>query len=126
MPKKESGLKDSLVEQLQHLLSAENQLVDALPKMADAPNEPKLKEASDRKEAGLFLFDLAILEPHMSIGHTPQNQSVSKEKKLKTERLVEKRSPINAQPHRGRALASTATRFANVTDKRGHDIENPT
>jgi Mn-containing catalase len=45
MPKKESGLKDLLVEQLQDLLSAENQLVAALPKMAEAANEPKLKEA---------------------------------------------------------------------------------
>jgi Mn-containing catalase len=45
MLEKESGLKDLLVEQLQDLLSAENQLVAALPKMADAANEPKLKEA---------------------------------------------------------------------------------
>jgi Mn-containing catalase len=45
MPKKESGLKDLLVEQLHDLLSAENQLVAALPKMADAANEPKLKDA---------------------------------------------------------------------------------
>ena len=45
MPKNKSGLKDLLVEQLQDLLSAENQLVVALPKMADAANEPKLKDA---------------------------------------------------------------------------------
>jgi Mn-containing catalase len=45
MPQKESGLKDLLAEQLQDLLSAENQLVAALPKMADAAHEPKLKEA---------------------------------------------------------------------------------
>jgi Mn-containing catalase len=45
MPKKESGLKSLLVEQLQDLLSAENQLVATLPKMADAANEPRLKEA---------------------------------------------------------------------------------
>jgi Mn-containing catalase len=44
MSKKESGLKDLLVEQLQDLLSAENQLVAALPKMAEAAHEPKLKE----------------------------------------------------------------------------------
>jgi len=42
---KETGLKDLLVEQLQDLLSAENQLVAALPKMAEAANEPKLQEA---------------------------------------------------------------------------------
>jgi ferritin-like metal-binding protein YciE len=45
MLEKESSLKSLLVEQLQDLLSAENQLVAALPKMADAANEPKLKEA---------------------------------------------------------------------------------
>jgi ferritin-like metal-binding protein YciE len=45
MAQKESRLKDLLVEQLQDLLSAENQLVTALPKMAEAANEPKLKEA---------------------------------------------------------------------------------
>jgi Mn-containing catalase len=45
MPEKEAGLKDLLVEELQDLLSAENQLVAALPKMADAAHEPKLKEA---------------------------------------------------------------------------------
>ncbi len=45
MPKKESGLKVLLVEQLRDLLSAENQLLAALPKMAEAANEPKLKEA---------------------------------------------------------------------------------
>lgn len=44
MPEKESGLKDLLAEELQDLLSAENQLVTALPKMADAAHEPKLKE----------------------------------------------------------------------------------
>ena len=48
MAQKETGLKDLLVEQLQDLLSAENQLVAALPKMAEAANEPKLKEAFDK------------------------------------------------------------------------------
>jgi Mn-containing catalase len=37
-----------LVEQLQDLLSAEVQLVAALPKMADAAHEPKLKEAFNK------------------------------------------------------------------------------
>jgi Mn-containing catalase len=45
MPQKESALKDLLTDQLQDLLSAENQLVAALPKMAAAAHEPKLKEA---------------------------------------------------------------------------------
>jgi Mn-containing catalase len=45
MPEKTSGLKDLLTEELQDLLSAENQLVAALPAMADAAYHPKLKEA---------------------------------------------------------------------------------
>ena len=38
-------LKELLVEELQNLLNAENQLVAALPKMADAANDGVLKEA---------------------------------------------------------------------------------
>ncbi len=48
MPERESALRDLLVEQLEDLVSAENQLVGALPKMAEAANEPKLKEAFER------------------------------------------------------------------------------
>jgi Mn-containing catalase len=44
MPEKETGLKNLLSEELQDLLSAENQLVAALPKMAQAAHHPKLKE----------------------------------------------------------------------------------
>lgn len=40
-----SQLKELLVEELQDLLHAENQLVTALPKMAAAAHAPKLKEA---------------------------------------------------------------------------------
>ena len=40
-----SIIKELLIEQLQDLLHAETQLTGALPKMADAANEPKLKEA---------------------------------------------------------------------------------
>ena len=39
------SLKELLVEELQDLLHAEGQLVNALPKMAEAANHPKLKEA---------------------------------------------------------------------------------
>lgn len=38
-------LKELLVEQLQDLLHAETQLTEALPKMAEAANHPKLQEA---------------------------------------------------------------------------------
>ena len=41
-------LKDLLVEELQDLLHAENQLVGALPKMAEAAHHPKLKEAFEK------------------------------------------------------------------------------
>jgi ferritin-like metal-binding protein YciE len=39
------SLKDLYMEQLKDLYSAETQLVDALPKMADACNSPELKNA---------------------------------------------------------------------------------
>jgi Mn-containing catalase len=45
VPEKDTGLRDLLSEELQDLLSAENQLVAALPKLADAAHHPKLKEA---------------------------------------------------------------------------------
>lgn len=41
-------LKELLVEQLQDLLHAETQLTAALPKMAEAANHPKLKEAFEK------------------------------------------------------------------------------
>src|SRR5690242_2098479 len=43
-----SQLKELLVEELQDLLHAENQLVAALPKMAGAAHHPKLKEAFEK------------------------------------------------------------------------------
>jgi Mn-containing catalase len=41
-------VKELLVEELQDLLHAESQLVDALPKMAQAAHNPKLKEAFEK------------------------------------------------------------------------------
>jgi len=41
-------LREVLVENLQDLLHAEMQLVQALPKMAEAANHPKLKEAFEK------------------------------------------------------------------------------
>src|SRR5438270_13547811 len=41
-------VKELLVEELQDLLHAETQLMDALPKMADAAHHPKLKEAFEK------------------------------------------------------------------------------
>jgi len=43
-----SQIKESLVEELQDLLSAENQLVAALPKMAEAAHHPKLREIFEK------------------------------------------------------------------------------
>lgn len=43
-----SQIKELLIDQLQDLLHAESQLTSALPKMADAANHPKLKEAFDK------------------------------------------------------------------------------
>jgi Mn-containing catalase len=41
-------LRDLLIDDLQDLLHAETQLVQALPKMASAANHPKLKEAFEK------------------------------------------------------------------------------
>jgi len=41
-------LKELLVEELRDLLHAENQLIAALPKMAQAAHHPKLKEAFEK------------------------------------------------------------------------------
>ena len=43
-----SALKELLVDEMQDLLHAEGQLVKALPKMAKAANEPKLKQAFEK------------------------------------------------------------------------------
>jgi Uncharacterized protein conserved in bacteria len=43
-----SELKELLVEELQDLLNAENQIVGALPKMADAANDSTLKMAFEK------------------------------------------------------------------------------
>jgi Mn-containing catalase len=43
-----SHVKALLVEELQDLLHAETQLTGALPKMAEAANHPKLKEAFEK------------------------------------------------------------------------------
>jgi Mn-containing catalase len=43
-----SQVKELLVDQLQDLLHAERQLTGALPKMAEAANHPKLKEAFEK------------------------------------------------------------------------------
>jgi len=41
-------LKELLIDELQDLLHAESQLTEALPKMAEAANHPKLKEAFEK------------------------------------------------------------------------------
>ena len=43
-----SQIKELLIEELQDLLHAENQLLAALPKMAGAAHHPKLKEAFEK------------------------------------------------------------------------------
>jgi Mn-containing catalase len=42
------GLKEMLIEEMQDVLHAENQLVKALPKMAKAAHEPKLRQAFEK------------------------------------------------------------------------------
>ena len=43
-----SQIKELLIDQLQDLLSAETQLTQALPKMAEAAHHPKLKESFEK------------------------------------------------------------------------------
>lgn len=43
-----SQIKELLIDQLQDLLHAETQLTESLPKMAEAANHPKLKEAFEK------------------------------------------------------------------------------
>lgn len=43
-----SQIKELLIDQMQDLLHAETQLTGALPKMAEAANHPKLKEAFEK------------------------------------------------------------------------------
>jgi Mn-containing catalase len=43
-----SELKELLIEEMQDILHAENQLTKALPKMAQAARNPKLREAFDK------------------------------------------------------------------------------
>jgi Mn-containing catalase len=43
-----AALEELLIEEMQDLLHAENQLVKALPKMAKAAHEPKLKQAFEK------------------------------------------------------------------------------
>jgi Mn-containing catalase len=43
-----SQLKDLLVEELEDLLHAETQLTKALPKMAEAAHNPKLRETFEK------------------------------------------------------------------------------
>ncbi len=54
----ESGLKDLFVDQLKDLFNAENQLIQALPKMVKAANSPKLKSA--------FSDHLKVTEKHIN------------------------------------------------------------
>jgi ferritin-like metal-binding protein YciE len=53
-----NSLEDLLVDQLKDLYDAENRLVDALPKMADAATTPSLREA--------FLSHLAETRNHVT------------------------------------------------------------
>ena len=43
-----SDLKELLVDQLQDLLNAENQIVGTLPKMVEAAHDTKLKEVFEK------------------------------------------------------------------------------
>ncbi|HUQ94421.1 MAG TPA: ferritin-like domain-containing protein [Bryobacteraceae bacterium] len=64
-------VKDLLVEELRDLLHAENQLVAALPKMIDAANHPKLKEAFEKHLAQTTTQVERLKETFALLGEEP-------------------------------------------------------
>lgn len=68
----EKDLKDLLIDELQDLLSAEEQIVDALPKMATAAFSPDLKKA----------FETHLKETQNQITRIEQIFEILKTKKL--------------------------------------------
>lgn len=68
-----NSFKDLFVEQIKDLYDAENRLVDAIPKMADAANSPQLKQA---------------LQSHLreTQGHVSRLEQVFREINLEPER----------------------------------------
>ena len=65
-------VKDLLVEELQDLLHAEGQLVAALPKMATAAHNPKLKEAFEKHLAQTQMQVTRLQQMFELLGEAPQ------------------------------------------------------
>jgi Mn-containing catalase len=67
-------VKELLVEELQDLFNAEGQLVKALPKMADAAHNPKLKEAFEKHLAQTQGHVERLKQVFEMLGEEPQSK----------------------------------------------------
>lgn len=67
-----SQLKELLVEEMQDLLHAETQLTGALPKMAQAAHNPKLKEAFEKHLAQTQMQVERLKEAFSAMGATAE------------------------------------------------------
>jgi ferritin-like metal-binding protein YciE len=69
------NLEDLLVMQLRDLLSAEEQLIDALPKMAEAANSAALKEAFETHLEETRVQQTRLEEAFELLGQEPSSES---------------------------------------------------
>jgi Mn-containing catalase len=67
-------VKELLVEELQDLLNAESQLVEALPRMAEAAHYPKLKEAFEKHLLQTQNQVERLKEAFQLLGQKPQSK----------------------------------------------------
>jgi Mn-containing catalase len=67
-------IKELLIEELQDLLHAESQLVEALPKMAEAAHHPKLREAFEKHLLQTQNQVERLKEAFQLLGEKPQSK----------------------------------------------------
>jgi Mn-containing catalase len=70
-----SQIKELLVEELQDLLNAETQLVSALPKMASAANNAKLREAFEKHLAQTQMQVERLNQVFELLGEEPESKT---------------------------------------------------
>ncbi len=68
-------IRELLIEQLQDLHSAETQLTSALPKMAEAANHPKLREAFEKHLAQTQAHVERLRKVFDALGEKPQSKT---------------------------------------------------
>ncbi len=70
-----STLDDLLVEELQDMYNAENQLIEALPKMAEAAHSPMLKKAFEEHKEKTERQAQRLEQVFEKLGHTPEEKT---------------------------------------------------